>query len=74
MKSFSCWYFAAAVFDPKADDAINYGGMGAGIGHEITHGFDDEGSQFDGKGNLRDWWTGTTVKFRSARHLRSTAV
>jgi putative endopeptidase len=44
-------------FDPKADDAINYGGMGAGIGHEITHGFDDAGSQFDGKGNLRDWWT-----------------
>jgi putative endopeptidase len=44
-------------FDPKADDAINYGGMGAGIGHEITHGFDDEGAQFDGKGNLRDWWT-----------------
>jgi len=44
-------------FDPKADDAINYGGMGAAIGHEITHGFDDAGSQFDGKGNLRDWWT-----------------
>ena len=44
-------------FDPKADDAVNYGGMGAAIGHEITHGFDDQGSQFDGKGNLRDWWT-----------------
>jgi len=44
-------------FDPKADDAVNYGGMGAGIGHEITHGFDDSGSQFDGQGNLREWWS-----------------
>src|SRR5882762_5966949 len=44
-------------YDPKADDAVNYGGMGAVIGHEITHGFDDQGSKFDAHGNLSDWWT-----------------
>lgn len=44
-------------FDPNADDAVNYGGMGAVIGHEITHGFDDQGRKFDAKGNLKDWWT-----------------
>ncbi|UOG76144.1 M13 family metallopeptidase [Hymenobacter tibetensis] len=44
-------------FDPNADDAVNYGGMGAVIGHEITHGFDDQGRQYDSEGNLKDWWT-----------------
>ena len=54
--------FPAAIlrppfFDPDADDAVNYGGIGSVIGHEISHGFDDQGRQFDGDGNLRDWWT-----------------
>ncbi|MES2758711.1 MAG: M13-type metalloendopeptidase [Pseudomonadota bacterium] len=54
--------FPAAIlqppyFDMRADDAVNYGAIGAVIGHEIGHGFDDSGSQSDGDGNLRDWWT-----------------
>jgi predicted metalloendopeptidase len=54
--------FPAAIlqppfFNPEADDATNYGAIGATIGHEISHAFDDSGSQFDAEGNLRDWWT-----------------
>ncbi|SEA49197.1 M13 family metallopeptidase [Pedobacter hartonius] len=44
-------------FDKNADDAINYGAIGAGIGHEMTHGFDDQGAQYDKNGNLKEWWT-----------------
>jgi putative endopeptidase len=63
--------FPAAIlrppfFDPEADDAVNYGGIGAVIGHEISHGFDDSGRQFDGDGNLRDWWTAEdAAKFKA---------
>ncbi len=49
-------------FDPNADDASNFGAMGAVIGHEMTHGFDDEGRKFDAQGNLRDWWTAQDTK------------
>lgn len=59
--------FPAAIlqppfFDPEADDAVNYGGIGAVIGHEMSHGFDDQGSQFDKTGNQRDWWTAQDKK------------
>ena len=70
--------FPAAIlqppfFDPKADDALNYGGIGAVIGHEMMHGYDDEGSKFDATGNLADWWTKedrTKFEERTARLVK----
>lgn len=56
-----------AFYDPKQDDAVNYGHIGAVIGHELTHGFDDEGKKFDAKGNLSDWWTPEDTKKFEAR-------
>ena len=49
-------------FDPRADDAVNYGAIGMVIGHELTHGFDDEGRLYDADGNLKDWWTAEDSK------------
>ncbi len=54
-------------YDPNADDAYNYGGIGVVIGHEMTHGFDDQGSKFDPQGNLRNWWTPEDLKNFQAR-------
>jgi putative endopeptidase len=55
------------LFDPKAEEALNYGAIGAVIGHEITHGFDDEGRKFDARGNMTDWWTAEDAKNYEAR-------
>jgi predicted metalloendopeptidase len=68
--------FAAGIlqppfFDAKADDAVNYGGIGCVIGHEMTHGFDDQGRQYDGKGNLADWWSPESTRRFT---LRSTGI
>ena len=68
--------FPAAIlqppfFDPEADDAANYGGIGAVIGHEIGHGFDDQGAKYDGDGNMIDWWTDSD---RSEFGKRTTAL
>jgi putative endopeptidase len=58
------------MFDPAADPAINYGGIGAVIGHELSHGFDDEGRKLDAKGELRDWWTAQDATEFKARAKR----
>jgi endothelin-converting enzyme/putative endopeptidase len=55
--TFPAGILSPPFFDVKADDAVNYGGIGVVIGHEMTHGFDDEGRNFDAKGNLKNWWT-----------------
>jgi putative endopeptidase len=55
--NFPAGYFQPPFFSDKEDDAANYGDMGSTIGHELTHGFDDEGRQYDKDGNLKDWWT-----------------
>jgi endothelin-converting enzyme/putative endopeptidase len=55
--NFPAGILQSPFFDPSASDAVNYGHIGAVVGHELTHGFDDQGRQFDGNGNLADWWT-----------------
>jgi len=64
--------FPAAILQPPffslhGDDAVNYGGIGSVIGHEITHGFDDQGAKFDGKGNMKSWWTAEDKKRFTAK-------
>lgn len=67
--------FPAAILQPpfynyKADAAVNYGGIGAVIGHEISHGFDDQGSRFDSEGNMNNWWTDTDREQFEALHAK----
>jgi putative endopeptidase len=61
-------------FNPDADDAVNYGAIGAVIGHEISHGFDDQGRKSDGDGNLRDWWTAEDAKKFEERAAKLGAI
>ena len=56
------------LYDAKMDDAPNYGDTGGTIGHELTHAFDDEGSQFDAQGNLKNWWTHRDAKRFDGEH------
>ncbi|GAA0585058.1 M13 family metallopeptidase [Rhizomicrobium electricum] len=70
--SFNSITFPAAIlqppfFDPNADDAVNYGAIGVVIGHEISHGFDDQGSKYNGAGNMENWWTDTDLTNFQAR-------
>jgi putative endopeptidase len=65
--------FQPPFFDPEADDAVNYGALGSTIGHEVSHGFDDQGRQYDGGGNLRDWWTAEDAARFNARAARLVA-
>ena len=58
------------MFDPAADPAVNYGAIGGVIGHELTHGFDDEGRKLDAAGQLRDWWTAADAAAFEARAKR----
>jgi len=55
--NFPAGILQSPFFDPQRDAAVNFGGIGSVIGHEMTHGFDDSGRKYDGSGNLRDWWT-----------------
>jgi putative endopeptidase len=59
---FPAAHLQAPFFDPKADEAVNYGGIGIGIGHEISHHFDDQGRKFNAQGMLADWWTAADVE------------
>ena len=66
------WFFLQAFYSflsliLSADDAVNYGGIAAVIGHELTHGFDDQGRQYGADGNLKDWWTADDAKKFTAR-------